>query len=306
MIRETECHGWKALALSTKDAELVFPTEVGPRVISCSLAGKGNLFATLPEHLGGKGEADFKVRGGHRLLIAPESPERTYRPDNDPVEVKILGENGLVLTQKADSVTGIEKSLGVEALNATSFRVTHTVANRGAWPATLAPWALSVLRHDGYTALPFSAKKPHTAETLLPSAALVMWPYTDLSLPQWKIFKSFVGVDVSLAKGSQKIGITNFPGWIAHWTPEGTFVKFFRTHPGAVHPDMGCRAEIYTCDWMTEMESLGLLEALEPGAAMEHVEYWGLFQNLPRPDSEAVFTEKFRPVIENWLSSTRA
>jgi hypothetical protein len=119
-------------------------------------------------------------------------------------------------------------------------------------------------------------------------------------------FPQFCRRDVSLAKGSQKLGITNFPGWIAHRTPEGTFVKFSARIRAPFSPEHGLPRELYTCDLMTEMESLGPARSAGTVRGDEHVEYWGLIPDLPKPDSEAVFTEKFRPVIENWLSSTRA
>ena len=35
------------------------------------------------------------------------------------------------------------------------------------------------------------------------------------------------------------------------------------------------------------------------------VEYWGLFKGLPKPDKDAVFTGKFRPVIDAWLKKIK-
>ena len=306
MIQPTEYHGWKALRLSTGQAELILPTEIGPRVISCSLEGAPNLFAQLPEHIGGRGEPEFMVRGGHRLWHSPEHPQRTYEPDNDPVEVQLLGDKGLVLTQKTGK-SGIQKQMTVEVINPTSFRVTHRLTNQTLWPVSLAAWGLSVMRHDAYAVIPFPAKRPHSGDTLLPEMAIVPWVYTDFALPSWQFHSGFLGVDVSKAKGSQKVGFTNFPGWLAHWTEDGTFVKFYKTLPHAVYPDMGCRFEIYTCDWMTELESLSPLVELAPmGGSIEHVEYWGLIKGLQKPDSDKVFAEKFRPVIENWLACTPA
>jgi hypothetical protein len=305
MIEQTEFHGWKALSLTTGQAELILPTDIGPRVISCSLTGSGNLFATLGEHLGGTGEQDFKVRGGHRLWHAPEHPVRTYQPDNSPVAVKLIGDSGVEMTQAVEPATGIEKQMTVEAINPTSFRITHRLTNHNLWPVSLAPWALSVMRHDGYAVLPFAQKMAHCSESLLPNMAIVPWAYTDFTQPSWHYRYNYLGIDVSKASGSQKVGLTNFPGWVACWTPEGTFVKFYKTAPTSIYPDMGCRFEAYTCDWMIEMESLAPLTELATGGSAEHVEYWGLIKGLQKPDTDKIFTEKFRPVIEHWLEHTR-
>jgi hypothetical protein len=304
MIQQTEYQGWKALKLETGQAELILPTDIGPRVISCSLSGCGNLFSGLTDQMGGRGEKAFMVRGGHRLFHAPEHPERTYQPDNNPVEVKLLGESGVELTQAVEAATGIEKMMRVEAVNATSFRITHKLTNRNLWPVSLAPWALTIMRPDGYGVFPFAAKLSHD-QSLLPNMALVPWAYTDLSQPSWQFHASFLGADVTKAKEGQKIGFTNFPGWMAYWTEEGTFVKYYKTFPKAVYPDLGCMFETYTCDWMIELESLGpMTELLQQGGFVEHVEYWGLIKGLRKPDSEKAFVEKFRPVIQNWLEHT--
>ncbi len=307
MLKEIDFHGWKALSLSTEQAELVIPTEVGPRVISCALKGEENMFAWLEEHLGGRDEKEFTVRGGHRLWHSPEHPTRTYEPDNSPVEVTALENgSGVALTQDIEANTGIQKQMAVEIINPTSFRITHRLTNHNLWPVELAPWALSIMRHDGYCVIPFPPKKPHS-ESLLPSMSIVPWNYTDFSLPSWDFHRDFLGIDTQYAKGSQKVGLTLFPGWAAYWTPVGTFVKYYKVIPGATYPDLGSCFEAYTCDWMIEVESLGPLTKLAPqGGYVEHVEYWGLIKGLPKPDSDKIFTEKFRPVIENWLSCTRA
>jgi hypothetical protein len=56
---------------------------------------------------------------------------------------------------------------------------------------------------------------------------------------------------------------------------------------------------------MNELESLGPLEQVEPGASVTLVEYWGLFAGLPKPDTDEVFAKKFRPVIEQWVKTLK-
>jgi len=307
MIKEINFHGWKALELSTEQSELIIPTDIGPRVYSCALKGEENLFTGIEEHLGGKGEKVFTVRGGHRLWHSPEYPQRTYQPDNSPVGVQLMdGGKGVILTQDTEPNTGIQKQMGVEIINPTSFKVSHRLTNHGLWPVELAPWALTIMRHDGYCVIPLPAKKSHQ-DSLLPNTSIVPWPYTDFSLPSWDFHTDYIGIDTQHAKCSQKIGLSQFPGWAAYWTPAGTFVKYFQVIPGLAYPDLGSCFEAYTCDWMIEVESLGPTATLAPqGGFVDHVEYWGLIKGLPKPDTDKVFNEKFRPVIENWLSHTRA
>src|SRR4051794_27521975 len=86
MMDRVEYHGWKNnLRLRNGDAELIVTLDVGPRVISYRLEGGKNVFKNYDDQLGKSGEADWQIRGGHRLWAAPEDPTRTYVPDNGPV-----------------------------------------------------------------------------------------------------------------------------------------------------------------------------------------------------------------------------
>src|SRR5437870_11070511 len=86
-VEKIEYKGWKNnLRLSNGDAELVVTLDVGPRIISYQLAGGKNVFKEYEEQLGQSGEADWQIRGGHRLWLAPEDLARTYAPDNGPVK----------------------------------------------------------------------------------------------------------------------------------------------------------------------------------------------------------------------------
>ena len=62
------------------------------------------------------------------------------------------------------------------------------------------------------------------------------------------------------------------------------FVKRFGWEPGAAYPDGGCNAEVFTAGGYMELESLGPLTTLEPGASVEHVERWSLVGGLDGTD----------------------
>jgi hypothetical protein len=301
MISSTKYHGWKALSLDTGRVKLVVPLDIGPRVISCSLDGGANLFATVAAELGKGGEPDWKIRGGHRLWHAPEVPPRNYQPDNGPITVvKLPGGKGLRVEQPVEEKTGIRKLFTIEALGATDFKVTHVLKNENMWAVELSPWALTVMGRESYTAIPLNPKIPH-GQTLVPDYALVPWTYTDFTDPVWDWHRDYIGIRVERGTQPQKLGLTNFPGWAANWQAGGTFVKYFAVHAGAAYPDFGCAFETFVCDFMNELESLGPLGKVEPGATVTLVEYWGLFAGLPKPDTDEVFAKKLRPVVEKWI-----
>jgi hypothetical protein len=49
---------------------------------------------------------------------------------------------------------------------------------------------------------------------------------------------------------------------------------------------------------MLEVESLGPMVALAPGAAVEHVEDWHLFEDVPAPTDGKDVEEHIRPLVE--------
>ena len=49
---------------------------------------------------------------------------------------------------------------------------------------------------------------------------------------------------------------------------------------------------------MLEVETLGPLVALPPGAAVEHVEHWFLFRDVPMPNDDADVDRTLMPKIE--------
>jgi hypothetical protein len=303
MLTPTTFHGWNALALSTSRAELIVPLAIGPRVISCALRGGPNLFAVVKEELGGSGEKDWHIRGGHRLWHAPEHPVRTYQLDNSPIAAQKLAHGrGVRLTQPVEPKTGIRKTLTLEARGPTTFRATHQLTNEGKRAVELAPWAVTVLAHESYAVIPFNKKIPH-GEALLPDYVLVPWTYTDFTDPVWDFHRDYLGLHVARARTKQKLGVTSLPGWVASWQPGGTFVKHWRIAPGARYPDFGSALETFACDFMNELETLGPLVPLAPGQATTLVEHWGLFAGLPKPDTDEIFAQKFRPVIERWLKT---
>jgi hypothetical protein len=303
-LSKTNYRGGEALTLSTRAIELVLPTQVGPRVTSLrSLSGKaGNLFLEFPAD-----EARYHgyyLRGGHRLWHSPEDIVRTYQPDDDPLAVKTLAK-GVALTQPAEKLTGLQKGLKVELLGERTVKVTHTLANRGAWTVECAPWALTMLRPGGHGVLPLLPKGDHARGDLLPNYALVPWTFTDLSLPVWQARRDFIGIDVAQAKIAQKLGITNYPGWSAYWVDGTTFVKHARLLPAATYPDLGSCFEVFTNGAVIELETLGPLGKLAPGQTVTHVEHWAVLDGISKPTTDAAFAQSLAPAVGAWLRTLK-
>lgn len=300
MISEIDYQGWQALQLKTGKAELVVPTGVGPRVLRLGFSGQDNLFHNVAGTLGQTGGDKWNLYGGHRLWHAPEHPQRTYVPDNKAVQVQKDGEKTIVLTGQPEAPTGMTKTVQIEALTDTTFRVHHTLKYEGLWPVETACWCLSVMEYGGYGVIPLVPKGEHP-KNLLPGYSLITWPYTDYSHPVWDFHSGFIGVDSPKATVPQKLGISNYPGWSAYWQPGGTFVKAAVLDPELAYPDDGSAFELFSCDFMTELETLSPLSLLEPGDELHHTEYWALFEGFNRPDTDEVYAKELKPAVESWL-----
>jgi len=280
--------GWKTCwRLSNGLVELVITGDVGPRIIRFGLVGGQNEFKEYDSMLGATGGDEWRIYGGHRLWHAPEAKPRTYHPDNAPVKVE---EKGAIVrvVQPRESTTGIEKELDIRLdPKEPHVEVIHRLRNANLWAVELAPWALSVMAPGGKVVIPLPPRGSHE-ENLLPTNTITLWAYTDMSDRRWTWGTKYVMLEQDpRARSPQKIGLAVPAGWAAYANGGRLFVKRFAYVQGANYPDFGCSVETFTNADMIELETLGPLARLEPGAAVEHVEHWHLFKDVPVPAGDA-------------------
>ena len=290
--------GWDhCVHLSNGRLELMVTTDVGPRIIHLGLTGEENEFATWPEMLGPTGGDDWRIYGGHRLWHAPEDPVRTYWPDNVPVQVA-AHDDFVRFIQPLEGNTGIVKEMDIALHPAeTRVRITHRLINRNLWDVTLAPWALSVMAPGGGGIIPLPPRGEHPRD-LLPSSSLTLWPYTDMADHRWTWGDEFILLRQEPGNDRpQKIGAFVPDGWVAYARRGHLFVKQFPVSEGAAYPDLGSTVELFTNGDMLEVETLGPLTTLQPGAAATHTEVWTLVADVPRPESEQDVIENVLPVV---------
>lgn len=286
--------GWpNSIRLSNGAIELVATTDVGPRIIRLALPGGENVFKVWSEQAGVKGGDKWNIFGGHRFWHAPEDKVRTYQPDNEPVEVS--WENGVLkLVQKTEAKTGLQKEIEI-VMHPKEARVEvrHRLRNHNLWAVEAAPWALSVMQGPGRAILP---QEPPSKD-LLPARPMAMWGYTDMGDPRWTWGTKYIQLRCDPEnKKAQKIGIRNSPGWMAYQGPTALFFKRMPFDAKATYPDFGCNTELYTNGDMLEMETVGALTQLAPGASVEHVEVWFLLKYQVGLD-EAVMSDKLPPLV---------
>jgi hypothetical protein len=280
-IEKTPYQGWpNCYRVANGEVELIVTSDVGPRIMRFGFIGGPNLLKEYREELGGTGEPKWQHRGGHRLWAAPEDARRTYAPDNAPVRVDLDG--GIItLTQTVEPDSGLEKQISI-ALDTRGSRVhvIHRLKNMLPWPIELAPWALTMMAPGGMGITGFPPRGRHP-EALAPTNPLVMWAFTDLSDPRWKFTKKYLMLKQDPEnKEPQKIGHFNPDTWGAYLLGTDLFLKRSRAEQGRPYADLGCSFEIFSRNDILELETLGPLQIVASGGAVEHLETWSLHRNV--------------------------
>ncbi len=267
-------HGYPTRTLANQHLRVDYLAEAGPRLVRIYLGGSDmNLLAEAPDLSWETDLGVYRLYGGHRLWHAPEAFPRTYLPDNEGLTIDEI-DGGVRLRQPTERPTGIQKSMELRLdPDRPALTVQHSLHNVGLWPVQLAPWALTQVALGGVAVLPQQA--PVTSQ-YLPNRQLTLWSYTQVRDPRLRLDDDLVLVDGQAGEQACKIGYFNHVGWMGYLLGDIFFVKRFTPQPGLPHPDMGCNCEVYVWNRFLEVETLGPLATLEPGAAIVHVETWEL------------------------------
>jgi hypothetical protein len=261
--------------MSNGEVELLVTGDVGPRVMRYGFAGGQNFFKEFAEQLGKTGEAGWQPRGGHRVWIAPEDPVKSYAPDNGPVAIHVQ-QGEIVCTGAVEALTGVEKKIAVRmAAEGTAVEVRHEVRNCGPEPCCLAPWILTMMAPGGTGIHGFPPRGTHP-ERLAPTNPLVMWAFTHLDDPRWRLSRKYLVLRQDPDNTNpQKLGTYNRHTWGAYLLNSELFVKRCEAvAPPPAYPDFGCTFETFTNADILELETLGPLTTLAPGESVSHTERW--------------------------------
>jgi hypothetical protein len=280
-IEKTAYQGWpNCFRIANGEVELIVTGDIGPRIMRFGFGGGQNLFKEYAEQLGGTGEAEWQLRGGHRIWAAPEDKKRTYAPDNLPIAIDVA-DGVLTATGNVEADSGLQKQIEIQlSPTGTGVKVVHRLKNTLPWPIELAPWALTMMTPGGMGITGHPPRALHT-EVLQPTHPLVMWAFTDLSDPRWKFTKKYLMLKQDPEnKEPQKIGHFNMNTWGAYSLGQELFLKRYRAEAGKPYADFGCSFEIFSRNDILELETLGPLQKVEPGASAEHVETWSLHRGI--------------------------
>lgn len=256
-------------------------TEGGLRLIALRLPNSTqNLLAESPNNHWPTPYGEYHLLGGHRLWVAPETPERTYIPDTGKIQIEETG-NGLRLTAAIEEPTGLQKSIHLQPdPQHPAIDVTHTIANRGKSSIEVSAWAITALPLGGRAILP---QPIGPSDGLQPNRHLTLWPYTRIQDRRLKLNDDWITLQAASSLPPCKIGYLNTHGWIAYQRDGVLFVKRFEVHASQPHPDRNCNVEVYCNDVLIELETLSPSVCLLAGKTITHTERWEIYQseNLP-------------------------
>ena len=283
-IEKVSYRGWpNSYRMSNGEVELIVLSDVGPRVIRYGFINGQNLFKEFDAQMGHSGETEWMPRGGHRLWMAPEDPVGSYALDNSPVQVEQKGDT-LVLTGGVEKETGLQRQITVKLAAAGSgVEVVHRITNKAAKPKRIAGWALTMMAQGGVAVTGFPPRGTHPKD-LPPTNPLVMWAYTDFSDRRWQFTKKYLILRQDpKAAIPQKAGTFNKNTFGAYLLGSDLFIKRSTASDTSEQPDYGCSFETFTSADFLEMETLGPLKMLQPGATLDHTEHWTLHKNVRIP-----------------------
>jgi len=262
--------------------------QAGPRITRLTIVDSpDNLLAETPDIHWPTAYGEYYLWGGHRLWRAPEIPLQTYVPETNGLSIESLPD-GVHLFGTTDAHTGIRKSLEIHLHpHRPTLMVIHHLHNEGPRPVSMAAWAITQLPLGGVALLP-QPRRPLADNPFAPNRLFVFWPYACVNDSRLEWGDDLVQVHGRATGGEPfKLGCFDSTGWCAYLRRGTLFVKRFDQRPDCRYADFGCNVEVYVNDGFLELETLGPLEEVPPGASTTHVETWEVH---PLPTENALPT----------------
>ncbi|MEO5891802.1 MAG: hypothetical protein ABIQ31_16260 [Ferruginibacter sp.] len=290
--------GWpNCTRLSNDEIELVIATDIGPRIVHVGFINKQNFLYLSPDDRGKTGGTDWRLYGGHRLWLAPETLTLSYHPDNSPV-IHTVEDFAIKLSQSRENASGIVKEMDISLSPIKNLvTVVHRLINQGTDSIEVAPWGITAMAPGGLAIIP---NEPYGEgnDYLLPARSLALWQYTKMNDPRWHWGDKYIRArqDPSFVS-EQKIGLLNKQEWAAYYLNEELLIKHFEYNQQASYPDFGSNNEVYINGNFLEIESLGPLTIIPPGGTVEHTENWCLATGMLGED-DASIDEIILPLVD--------
>jgi len=259
----------RAYRLTDANVEMIVVTEIGPRIVALRVNDQPNV---LFQDQGAIGRGDWRIYGGHRIWMAPET-EASYAPDNQPCTVTV-DDDALVVEAPIDPWSKLQKVLVISAAGGV-FSVRNIMRNTGVMLATGAVWALTCVRPDAKVFFPWGRPGNWRMKKI---CYWTSWcggaQGSQVQSPQWHPTEELFIIEPTGEVG--KVGTNGEEGWLGAIFPAATttFYKQFVRQEGATYLDDGCAIQSYTCKDFIEMETLSPHAVINPGEELAHEELW--------------------------------
>lgn len=258
------------LWLSNGSIEVAAGLDYGLRIMVLRCVGMENILYRQPNDLsdGLTTPKGWRIYGGHRFWTSPESDD-SYYPDNEPVDYCIK-EDYVLLTQKTDLWTGFKKQFQLSFCDNGSLKVEHILTNCNTHPVKVALWGITTLKGDGIAEIPYEGH----ANGYAPNRAISLWFDTSLGDSRLSFGQnSIIGQHLPYEK-KLKIGAYTPHGKISMENLRQKLDISFAMHPLEDYPEQGVNVELFLNKHIMELETLGELKEIAPGATVNHTEYW--------------------------------
>jgi len=278
-IQKTNYGKWsQAYKCMFGSLELIVVTEIGPRIMSFGFKDGENI---LYEDKSDFSFGNWRIYGGHRLTVAPES-SLSYEPDNGHCEV-FVQKNKLKITAPASS-NNIQKILEISPdKNGDGFKVKHIIKNTGNLLITAAPWTVTCVKTTEHLIIPWASGSKQWRNRKVCYINCNDSFNAPVNSPQWQPTDDLFIINPNGQTG--KIGIYSDKGLMARLGANSTFIKYSKAiAPDSSYPDSGCNIEIYTNPKYIEMEFLGPIETVYPGNELTLTESWQLKHESFKPE----------------------
>jgi len=278
-VRRVDFFGYTdCIRLENATTGVVLCHQAGGRVLEYSLNGKNSIWldpqqagwvwregVTAPDLCGGR----FDI--GPEMIV-PRRPTLWLQA----WKAEAIGPRAARLTSAEDPATGVQlvREFKLEE-NSSRLHCTQTIRNVSAKPVAWGHWSRTLAIGGGIALVPLT---PHAR---FPNGYVM---YEDRNLinprpvdPNIRTRENFI--EVLGPPKFRKLGMDSFAGWFAYAMPNDIlFVKRYPVYPDRLYGEVaGLTISIwYDAMIRCELEPIGPLERLQPGASASFTEEWQL------------------------------
>lgn len=246
--------------------EAGIPLQFGLRIGHFSFKGEKNVFFEQPRDMTAfTTEEGWRIYGGHRMWLAPESAQVMF-PDNQPISYVFDGDT-LILSQKEDPWLKVIKQFLI-TLEGSCMHITHRVTNTADKLRECSLWGISVMAPGGVETINFERRD----DGFDPWHRISMWDYTNLGDPRASYTRDQIQITHLPMEERYKIGVGHPFGPVSYENGDTVFVKYFSVDTTKAYPDGNVSFETFFSKYMVEVESLSPLVTIQPGESEDYTE----------------------------------